>query len=362
MSDVFVSALASIKAPKDTYLNRLGFAPSTSAVVVLVDGLGIANLESRIGHAPKLGGLLRSQPKSVIRCEFPSTTVVSLAGFATGKRSGEHGLIGYNVRALGGDRLENLLSGWGIGNSETPAEWKSVLTLSEMGYGAEVEFHVVAHSSYRESGFTALTMPAASFHGVDDLEDRVLKAQQLGESAGNLVYLYVPELDQLGHMYGSESAVWSQALEQLDSALGPLLQSKKAAVWVTADHGMVDVPIENQVHLDTFSSLQGDDVLCGGDTRSAFVYCERDIKAELSEEIGSRGFVVTWHELADAGYVTEPIEKDRRVPNLVILARGSTTLYDRRTCKPRSLKMLGHHGSISDAEMRVPLLRAGSLV
>jgi len=361
LSDVLVSALGAIVDPTNKSLNRLGFVASKSAVVVLIDGLGIANLEARIGHAPNLGALVRAQPKSSIRCEFPSTTVVSIAGFSTGRRSGFHGLIGYNVQALAGGRLENLLSGWGQSNSESPSDWKSALTISELGYGASVQVHVVANATYRDSGFTKLTMPSAEFHGVDDIEDRVLRAKQLGESVGNLVYLYIPELDQLGHMYGSQSPSWSEALELVDAALEPLLTSAKAAVYVTADHGMVDVPVENQLHLELLPSLAGSDVLCGGDTRSAFVYCKRDIKDALTSEIGDRGYVVTWDELASAGYVIESNFSDRRMPDYVVLARGSTTLYDRRTCKPRSLRMLGHHGSITDAEMRVPLLMAGIL-
>ena len=362
MSDVLVSALGAIVAPADLSLNRLAFPAMKSAVVVLVDGLGQSNLEARIGHAPTLGSLVRSQPRATIRCEFPSTTVVSLGGFSTGERSATHGLVGYNVRALAGKGLENLLSGWSNGNSEVPSDWKSALTLSELGYGAKVQFHTVSQCTYRDSGFTSLTMPNATFHGVDDIEDRVLKAQQLGSQPGNLVYLYVPELDQLGHMYGSKSDVWSTALEQLDSALRPLLTSTRVPVILTADHGMVDVAVENQIHLETLAPLAGDDVLCGGDTRSAFVYCKRDIRADLERELGSRAIVATWDELADAGYVVAPGHRDNRYPDLVILAKGATTLYDRRTCKPRSLKMLGHHGSISDEEMRVPLLRAGSLI
>jgi len=362
LSDVLVSALGAIVAPADPTLNRLGFPAMKSVVVVLVDGLGQSNLESRIGHAPNLGALVRSQPKATIRCEFPSTTVVSLGGFSTGQRSGVHGLVGYNVRALARNGLENLLSGWSSGNSESPSDWKSALTLSELGYGAKAQFHTVSQSTFRDSGFTSLTMPDATFHGVDDLEDRILKALQLGAVPGNLVYLYVPELDQLGHMYGSKSDVWSAALEQLDSALKPLLTSAKVPVILTADHGMVDVPVENQIHLETLAPLAGDDVLCGGDTRSAFVYCKRDIRVDLEQELGSRAVVTTWDELVEAGYVLAPTHKDNRYPDLVILAKGSTTLYDRRTCKPRSLKMLGHHGSISDEEMRVPLLRAGSLL
>jgi hypothetical protein len=124
---------------------------------------------------------------------------------------------------------------------------------------------------------------------------------------------------------------------------------------------MVDVPIENQIHLETLESLQGVDFLAGGDTRSAYIYTDTDVCDAVQEELGDAVWVVRWQDLVSAGYVIQPEVLDHRHPSSVVLARKNVTLYDRRTCKPRSLQMLGHHGSITDAEMRVPLLRAGTL-
>jgi hypothetical protein len=45
------------------------------------------------------------------------------------------------------------------------------------------------------------------------------------------------------------------------------------------------------------------------------------------------------------------------VPDFVLLAMSSIAFYDRRFAKFQSLRMVGQHGSISDAEMQVPLLR-----
>ncbi len=357
---MFISAFGAIYDHTDKAVNRLNLPKLKSAVVVLIDGLGTQNLESRIGHASALGALLKSQPKSSIRCEFPSTTVVSLAGFATGERSGLHRLVGYNVSNNDRSGLVNLLSGWEQ-SSQSVAGWKSIDTISETFKSASVQIHVVSQEGYRHSGFTQLTMPQAIYHGEDQIEARVERAHQIASQPGNLVYLYIPELDQIGHMHGSESSTWSEALEMVDAALIPLLRSQKTAVLVTADHGMVDVPIGNQIHLETLRCLQGVDFLAGGDTRSAYVYTDTDVRDALQEELGDDVWVVHWEDLVTAGYVLQPEVIDHRHPSIVILAKKNVTLYDRRTCKPRSLQMLGHHGSITDAEMRVPLLRAGTL-
>ena len=331
----------------------------TSAVCVLIDGFGVANLNARSGHAKNLYRYFSASRRS-LRCEFPSTTVVSLAGFSTGLRSSKHGLIGYNVRNPIDLQLNNLLSGWER-NGTDPKPWKIAPTISErLG---EVKVHVVANPEYENSGFTSLTMPEALFHGVQDLEDRVLKAKELGSKAGNLIYLYIPELDQIGHMYGSQSGVWSELLEQIDSALAPLLASK-VPVLVTSDHGMVDVPIERQIHLDEFDFYTQSVQMTGGDTRSAFVYAQSNqdfLRQQLEDTLGSSVWVSDWDELAALGYVEPVIEPDLRFPDLVLLARAQVTLFDRRTARPRSLKMLGHHGSITDAEMQVPLIFAGGL-
>lgn len=356
--DSLYRAVSAQELPED----GLGFKSLKSAVLVLIDGFGVANLKSRSGHAKNLFRLFDSQRRS-IRCEFPSTTVVSLSGLSTGLRSSQHGLIGYNVRDPKTSELTNLLSGWER-NGSNPKPWKSAVTISERR--GPVTVHVVSNPEYEKSGFTSLTMPSAVFHGVQDLEDRVSKAIQIGSQPGNLVYLYIPELDQLGHMFGSESAAWSELLEQIDAALMPLLSSR-VPVIVTSDHGMIDVPIERQIHLDDLQFFTANVELAGGDTRSSFLYLRPNVEkvgflAELDQRLGDVVWITDWHELAQAGYVAQPEKTDLRYPDLVLLARKNVTLYDRRTARKRSLQMVGHHGSISDAEMQVPLIYAGSLV
>ena len=88
---MFISALGSITGKH----NRLGLPKVQSACVVVVDGLGSANLRYRAGHAPFLANQLNTDGS--IMCGFPSTTVASLASFSTGVSAGEHGLVGYQI-------------------------------------------------------------------------------------------------------------------------------------------------------------------------------------------------------------------------------------------------------------------------
>ena len=58
------------------------------------------------------------------------------------------------------------------------------------------------------------------------------------------LYLYWGEIDAAGHRYGVGSDEWLQQLEELNSALKRLAERAPAwaALFVTADHGMVNVP------------------------------------------------------------------------------------------------------------------------
>ena len=59
-----------------------------------------------------------------------------------------------------------------------------------------------------------------------------------------LVYLYWGDLDKVGHVHGCQSWEWGDELEAIDAELGRLVRSvpSDTAVYITADHGMVDAP------------------------------------------------------------------------------------------------------------------------
>ena len=181
-----------------------------------------------------------------------------------------------------------------------------------------------------------------------------------------MVYLYVPELDQVGHRLGAGSSDWLAVLEEIDSAVRHLSNLKRSIALLTADHGMVNVDTDGQIHLETLDALKSVSFIAGGDTRSSLIYLSADeivsdhrisdLRQKLEDELSGLVWCATWTDLERSGWVATGLQVEKQ-PDIVLLASAAVTLYDRRTCKPRSLLMKGHHGSITDAETQVPLIR-----
>ncbi|AIC47494.1 alkaline phosphatase family protein [Rhodoluna lacicola] len=354
---MFISALGSITGKH----NRLGLPKVQSACVVVVDGLGSANLRYRAGHAPFLANQLNTDGS--IMCGFPSTTVASLASFSTGVSAGEHGLVGYQIYDVKSKRNLNLLSG--ISGITEAMVLQPKTTVSELAAEAGVDCYFVGPPEYEGSGFTGATMRQTKYISARTIDDRVSAAKKLMAQKGkSLIYLYVPELDQRAHSFGSKSGQWVEKLEDLDLGIRQLVTNlpSQCGVLVTADHGVVDVARERHVYLDELE-LPGL-ASVGGDPRVLFLYFDQVVATstldKLRNYLGKRAIVADRNEIVAAGwYGKTTSDALERMPEIFLLAVGETALYHRHYAKPQSLNMVGQHGSISDDELFVPLLRLG---
>jgi hypothetical protein len=74
----------------------LGIPDASSAIVVLVDGMGFWNLNIRLGHVPYMRSLMDDSvnQRPISTC-FPSTTVAAMGTFGTGTCPGLTGMTGY---------------------------------------------------------------------------------------------------------------------------------------------------------------------------------------------------------------------------------------------------------------------------
>ena len=354
---MFTSAMASVGAGGD---NRLRLPRVRHSVVILVDGLGYENLTENKAYAR----FLNSQSVSSLRCEFPSTTATSLTGLATGLRSGDHGIIGYAVysRELGVQR--NLLTGW-----PDRAEARNFKQVTDLSSASSLVTSVIGPEQYSQTGFTELTMSGASYVSAESLTERFDAACRIASHAHeSITYLYVPELDQLAHRFGVDSMQWLGALEALDSEVARYASklTKETGVLLTADHGVLDVAHENHVYLDEFKWFTDSVVSSAGDPRCNFIYL-RDraqvdsIRQLLMGEFGARAHVCTHEDLVDSGWLaTGQASIEDYVPDLYLIWHKNYVAYDRRTAKPNHLKLVGQHGSITDRETRIPLVKFGS--
>lgn len=357
---MFISALGSITGKS----NRLGFGKSGKVCVILVDGLGSENLRAAGGHAPFLNAALKGSKS--INTVFPSTTASAITSFGTAESPSEHGVLGYSVFDRKAVVVRNLLNGWD--EEFAPSDFQTSKSVSELALENGVQAFTVGPGEYSDSGFTKLNMSAATYVPARTFEERIQATRDiLSSKQSSLTYLYFPELDSIAHSHGVASVEWLQKLEDLDSAIKNLANNlpKDAGLVVTADHGIVDVPKTNQIMLDEIDMPEL--IAASGDPRNTFLYFRPHtdlaaMKIKLEDELAGRVIVATVIELKAAGWLDHEVTNSEYLPDLYLLSTGAHACYHRGFCKPQSLKMVGQHGSISQAELSVPLLRFGAVL
>ena len=355
LSEAYLSAFLALEGKP----NPLSLPVKQSYLVILVDGLSIANIKSAGGHAGFLNQKLATS-KSLFS-GFPTTTATSLASFATGKQSGEHAFIGYRVFDREVSKPINLLND--LGTEFPPQRYQDLQTISEQAVKAGKNVITVGPGEYEGSGFTQATMPASKYLAAKTLQERFDAARSEIAKPGTLVYLYIPELDQLAHRFGCQSQNWLNTIEDLDSVLAAFIKSlpKTAGAILTADHGVIDVAQTSHIYLEQYEAMK-DLAMIGGDPRVGFLYFDTGIdlvakREALQADLGSQVEVVTVQELVDAGWYQPLSESARKVaPDLVLLPKGDRVVYHREFAKVKSMSMIGQHGGMSKAEWEVPLL------
>ncbi len=360
LTGVLPQLLSSLRGESDW------FAPASSAIVFVVDGLGARNLAARAGHARFLASTMAK--KDVARTVFPSTTAAALTSLLTGTWPGEHGIVGYRVRVPGTDSAPNQLKGWET-DGLSPTTWQRAQPLFERESAAGRPTFVVSRAEYVGSGFTEATLRGGQFVTAADVVDRARIAADLAaDNPGSLVYLYAPDLDGIGHKSGWESDPWAAGLERIDSAARVLSTALRPGVGavLTADHGMVDVPRHRHLLLSEGSELLRGVRLIGGEPRMLHLYAEvgegeRVAQAWRASESG-RSWVMTRDEAIGAGLFgprADEAVRDR-IGDVIVAARAAVAYYDDRLFDKAAQKMVGQHGSLTDEERTVPLVRLGA--
>ena len=356
---VFSSALLAVQG----LANPLELAHKKKILVVLIDGLGIEQIRQRAGHAPWLSSLINAS--TITHSAFPATTSVNVGSFGTGLWPGEHGLVGHLVWDRKYDERMNLLVGW---NERTdPLEWQPHETVAMMAKTAGISANVIAAGEYENTPFSTVTMRGARFLAAESWSDRLSRAREvLAGSDSSITYLYIPELDKYGHKNGWTSSGYATMMEDLDAVLRSFIAKlpRDAGVIITADHGMVETTKDKQLILDDYLERSGHTQFYGGDTRVGFVYLDDESSIQqVVEDLNPVAFgfdAVSTRSAIEAGWFG-PVgqEAKNRLPELMLLAKGNYTLYHSKHFKARSFEMIAHHGALSAAETRIPLIRFG---
>ena len=361
LADVLPSCLAALEGTD----NPLELPAVDRVLVIVVDGLGHAQLRAAAGHARYLAPLAAASIDSV----FPTTTASALSTLATGTRPGRHGLVGYTALDAAHDRVVNQLTGWD--DEMRPEVWQRQPTVWEAARAEGITVSAVGPAKYVASGFTRAVLRGADYHAAGAIVSRLQMARTLlAASPRALVYLYVPELDAIGHAKGVESAAWTDALEDLDRELREAVPGLPAStgVLITADHGQITVPPHGHVLFDLDPELIDGVRHVGGEPRCLHLYFEPGLSPADRERIkqawiaaeSSRAWIADRDEVIESGWMG-PVDAEvaPRIGDLVIAARKRVAYYDSRA-DPRARGMVGQHGSLTAEELRVPLIRLGA--
>lgn len=334
---------------------RLGLPEARQVCVVLVDGLGWHNLAARAEDAPFLTG---TQPRQA-RSTFPSTTATNLAYLGTGREGGETGMLGYTVRDHDG-RLLNLVS-WN--RDVDPLQWQPVPTVFERLAEADRVAVSVGPWRFAESGLTLAALRGSDYSPAQSLTDRVDSAlSHLRDPEVDLVYLYWGEVDSAGHEHGWRSQRWAHEVRSVDAELARLAARVPpgTVLIITADHGMVDVPLADRTDVADHEDLARDVDLVAGEPRAVHLYTRPArapaVAGRWQDRLGDRAEVLERDEAISAGLVGPVAPGMRRVlGDVLVIARGTHAVLDTRTGRPGG-SMIGMHGARTDAEMTVPLI------
>ncbi|MDP3890425.1 alkaline phosphatase family protein [Nocardioides sp.] len=360
LGDVVPAVAHALGVPDDVVgppPSRLVLPDAASYVIFLIDGLGSELLRRYAHAAPFLADLVHGQEAGT--AGVPSTTATSLTSLGTGLTPGVHGLVGFTSRVPGTDRLLNALM-WD--KDVDPVEWQPHATAFSRMAAAGVAMTAVNKRAFERSGLTIAGQRGADFVGADLIGERIAAVLAASARGPALTYMYDADLDATGHRYGVASTQWLQQLAMIDAEAEQVREALPSStrLLIVADHGMVDSPPESRIDVDDHPDLRSGVALLGGEARFRHLYCQRgavdDVAAAWRGHLGERAEVLTrdevlargWFGTVDAGVLP-------RIGDVVVACRGDAAILSSEQF-PYETQLVGLHGSLTTAEMLIPIL------
>jgi predicted AlkP superfamily pyrophosphatase or phosphodiesterase len=328
-----------------------GLVEARQVVLVLLDGLGWEQLEDRWAAAPTF----RSMSGGPILTVAPSTTATALTSISTGLPPGEHGVVGYRM-AMDGNDVLNVLR-WSIPGRDARAAHPPPKTQVNAAFAGHRPA-VVTRAEFHHSGFTQAHLEGVRFTGYRTTSTMMTEIRRALRDGEPFVYAYYDGIDKVAHEYGlaehyeSELSFVDDLVAQVMEALPP-----GGAVVVISDHGQVDVGANT---IDLPGDLIRHVDLQSGEGRFRWLHAKPghqqplyEVASDLYRDVG---WVVTRDETIDERWFGPEISDAAlsRLGDVALVARDPVAWMAVDDTGPYEL--IARHGSLTSAEMHVPLL------
>lgn len=322
-------------------------------VFLVLDGLGWEQMKERESLQRALP-ILNGRPITTVA---PTTTATALTSLSTGLTPGEHGVVGYRMLTEDSDILNVLRWTTSKGDAREMIPPESVQ--NEPAFGGQRP-PVVVRSEFRDTGFTRAHLRGCRhvpYRMPSTLVAEIVNQVNNGEP---FVYAYYDGIDKVAHEYGL-SSVYDAELTFVDRMVEYLLTmlDERVALVITADHGQVDVG--NRI-IDLSPQLQSLIDQQSGEARFRWLHAVPGAAEELhrlaTETYGDIAWVVTKEQVIVDGWFGPHIsgEAEKRLGDVALVPFEPVAFDDPNDTGP--FVLVGRHGSMTAAEMKVPLLVA----
>jgi predicted AlkP superfamily pyrophosphatase or phosphodiesterase len=327
-------------------------AGARQVVLLVIDGLGWEQLQARRRLAPTLCAL----EGGPIRTVAPSTTATALTSITTGMTPGEHGVIGYRIN-VHGDVLNVLRWSTPEGDARKrmpPAQFQSVAAF--LG----TNMPVVTKAEFTGSGFSLAHLAGVRQLGFRMPSTLVVEVGRLLAAGEPFVYAYYEGVDKVAHEYGLGD-FYDAELRATDRLVGDLLGvlPPGATLLLTSDHGQVDCGDRVFPPAEEVLALVGAQ---SGEGRFRWLHAHngtaRDLYDAALDAHADVAWVVTAEQVRDEGWFGPHLTTDAidRMGDVALVARDAVSFHDPADSGP--FRLISRHGSLTSAEMLVPLLAA----
>lgn len=325
-------------------------AEASKIVLLILDGLGAAQLAERKVVAPTMSAMAYSTLTSVA----PTTTASALTSIVTGRTPAEHGVVGYRVR-VGGEVLNVLRWTTPSGDARNEVRPRAFQQFPPF-LGRRVP--VVSKAEFARTGFTEAHLSGADLLGYRLSSTLPVLISEALDRGAPFVYAYYDGIDAIAHMTGL-GAYYDAELHATDGLVEDIVDRlpKDAALVVSADHGQVEV---NAAPIGIGDEVMADVDGLSGEGRFRWLHARHgaaDRVAEIAaQRLGDLCWVRTLDELVDAGIFggSLPDAFRRRLGDVALMARAPVSFFD--PADPADAHLVGRHGSLTKEELLVPLL------
>jgi predicted AlkP superfamily pyrophosphatase or phosphodiesterase len=335
-----------------------GTSPVGRECLILIDGLGQGALETYGSEFPIFS---QFKTQRSLQSHFPSTTATNISSLGTGVLPGVHGMLGYTVRVPRSGVPGRLLNSLKWDERVDPMVWQSQKTNFERASEIGISVSHVAAKRYEGSGFTRAALRGARYVGANQIEEMVKSTAQSLRQSPSFAYVYLNNVDHAGHQTGVGSDKWISALGIVAQLIEGLLNELPTGtrITLTADHGMVNV--SESIILGQENELMNNVSLVGGEPRARHIYLQDIANLETAsywrEFLGAKAEIFTKAEIISSGLLGSVISQDSedRLGDIVAVPGGGLILIDPNRISQES-SMVGHHGGLTQIELRIPLL------